>query len=178
MAALQAGLKHVRCSPSSEGRLAWIVRRPQTDQREVLQAGLLSLEEGLVGDNWKTRGSKRTPDGSAHPEMQLNLINARFIALLAQEQERWQLAGDQFFIDLDLSDANLPPGTRLAIGEQAVIEITAQPHTGCAKFRARFGDDALRLVNSPEGRQLRLRGVNAKVIRPGPVQVGDPVRKL
>jgi hypothetical protein len=123
------------------------------------------------------RGSKSTADGSAHPEMQLNIMNSRVIALLAQERDRWQLAGDQLFIDMDLSDKNLPAGTRLALGT-AIIEITAKPHTGCKKFAARFGQDAIKFVNSPLGKELHLRGVNARVIQSGTIQVGDAVKKI
>ena len=154
-----------------------IVRRPQTDQREELQEGMLNHAEGLVGDNWRTKGSGMTPDGSSHPEMQLNLMNARVIALVAGARERWSLAGDQLYLDLDLSTANLPPGSQLRLGE-AVIEITAPPHTGCRKFAARFGMDALKFVNSKLGRQLNLRGINAKVRQPGLVRVGDSAAKL
>jgi MOSC domain-containing protein YiiM len=175
-AELEAGLEHIRRSPRDEGVLEMIVRRPGVGEREVLQVGELSLADGLVGDAWKSRGSTRTPDKSAHPDMQLNVMNARVIALLAQDKERWPLAGDQLYVDLDLSADNLPPGTQLALGS-AVIEVTDQPHTGCAKFSARFGSDALKLVNSPLGRELHLRGVNAKVVQPGVIRVGDTVRK-
>jgi MOSC domain-containing protein YiiM len=154
-----------------------IVRRPRTDEREVLEEGELDLIQGLVGDNWRTRGSSGTADGSAHPDMQLNVMNSRVIALLAQKKERWPLAGDQLFIDLDLSAENLPPGTRLAVGS-SVIEVTAQPHTGCQKFVARFGLDAMKFVNSPARKHLHLRGINAKVIQPGTVRVGDIVKKI
>jgi hypothetical protein len=174
---LEAGLDTIRQSPKDEGVIALIVRRPQIDAREVLEEGELDLTEGLVGDSWRVRGSSRTPDGLAHPDMQLNIMNARVIALVAREKNRWPLAGDQLFIDLDVSQENLPPGTRLALGP-AVIEITDQPHTGCKKFAARFGLDALKLVNSPLGRQLQLRGVNARVAQPGRIRVGDLVKKL
>jgi hypothetical protein len=157
--------------------LKWIVRRPRTGEREVLEEGELDRVAGLVGDNWKTRGYARSANGSAHPDMQINIMNSRVIALVAQDQDRWQLAGDQLFIDLDLSAENLPPGTRLALGS-AVIEVTAEPHTGCAKFVARFGRDAREFVNSPVGRQLHLRGINAKVVQSGVIQVGDVARKL
>jgi MOSC domain-containing protein YiiM len=177
MAELEAGLGAIRQSPKDEGVIAMIVRRPQVDAREVLEEGHLDLVEGLVGDTWKDRGSSRTTDGTPHPDMQLNIMNARVIALLAREKDRWPLAGDQLFIDMDLSSENLPPGTRLAMGS-AVIEITDQPHTGCKKFAARFGLDAIKLVNSPLGRQLQLRGVNAKVTQPGMIRVGDLVKKL
>lgn len=176
-AELEAGLAHIRQSPTDGGTLAMIVRRPATEQREVLPAAELDVATGLVGDNWRARGSRSTPDGSANPDMQLNVMNARAIALLARTRDRWPLAGDQLYVDLDLSTANLPPGTRLAVGA-AVIEVTAVPHTGCAKFTHRFGPDAMKFVNSPTGRALNLRGINAKVIQPGPIRTGDPVRKL
>lgn len=177
MPELEAGLEHIRQSPKTAGRLELIVRRPQVEEREVLAKGELNLEDGLVGDNWKTRGSLLMADGSAHPDMQLNIMNARVIALLAQDTERWQWAGDQLFLDLDLGADNLPPGTRLALGG-AVIEITDQPHNGCKKFSARFGVDAMKFVNSPLGKQLHLRGVNARVVQPGPIRVGDVAEKL
>jgi MOSC domain-containing protein YiiM len=154
-----------------------IVRRPDIGLREVLEFGELDQLTGLVGDTWGTRGSSRTADGSAHPDMQLTLINARLLTLLAQGQDRWALAGDQLVVDLDLSVDNLPPGTRLTLGS-ATIEVTAQPHTGCDKFAARFGREALKWVNSATGKQLRLRGLNAKVVQSGVIRVGDGVCKL
>lgn len=176
-AELEAGLAHIRQSPQDGGELALIVRRPAVDTREVLTEGELDPATGLVGDTWRMRGSSRTADGAAHPDMQLNLMNARAIALLAQEEARWPLAGDQLYVDLDLSDANLPPGTRLAIGD-AIIEVTAQPHTGCNKFAARFGVDAVKFVNSPEGKRLHLRGINARVVQGGVIHQGDRVTKV
>jgi hypothetical protein len=177
MAELEAGLKNIRQSPTDTGVLELIVRRPQVEAREVLEVGELDLVEGLVGDNWKTRGSSLTADGSAHPDMQLNIMNARVIALLAPKKDRWALAGDQLYMDLDLSAENVPPGTRLSLGK-AVIEVTDQPHTGCKKFAARFGLDALKFISSPVGKQLQLRGINAKVIRSGAIRIGDTVEKL
>ena len=174
---LEAGLETIRQSPKDEGILKLIVRRPQEDFREILQTGELDLTEGLVGDTWKTRGSSRTADGSSHPDMQLNIMNPRVAALVAQDADRWQLAGDQLYIDLDLSGENLPPGTCLQIGS-AIIEVTAQPHNGCRKFVERFGLDAMKFVNSPLGKQLHLRGINAKVIQAGIIQENDLVKKI
>jgi hypothetical protein len=172
-----AGLDAIRQAPRDQGVLEMIVRRPEVDVREVLEEGVLDRAEGLVGDSWKSRGSSRMLDGSAHPDMQLNIMNARVIALLAQSRRRWQLAGDQLFIDMDISMENLPPWTQLALGT-AVIEVTDQPHTGCAKFMSRFGKDGLKFVNSPEGKLLRLRGMNARVVQSGVIRVGDVVRKI
>ena len=177
MEELEAGLDEILAAPKNEGVLKLIVRRPRIEEREVLQEAELDLVEGLVGDNWRTRGSSRTPNGSSHPDMQINIMSARVIALVAQTPDRWRLAGDQLFLDLDLSAANLPPGTRLALGS-AVLEVTDQPHTGCKKFVERFGADALKFVNSPLGRQLHLRGINARVVQPGVIRVGDLVRKV
>ena len=131
---------------------------------------------GVVGDTWNIRGSKRTEDGSSHPDMQLNVMNSRVVALIAQDPDRWALAGDQLYVDLDLSEDNLPPGTRLVLGT-ATIEVTDQPHTGCAKFTRRFGLDAFHWVNTDAGSKLRLRGLNARVVVPGVVRRGDTVTK-
>jgi MOSC domain len=174
---LEAALAHIRKAPSDVGVVDLVVRRPATGERDVLAEGVLDPDEGLVGDNWRTRGSTRTDDGSAHPDMQLNVINARLSRFVAVDPERRALAGDQLHLDLDLSEDNLPPGTRLALGS-AVIEVTEIPHMGCAKFVERFGRDAMRFVNSPTGRQLRLRGLNARVVEAGTVRPGDEVRKL
>lgn len=174
---LEARLDWILESPRDASKLDLIVRRPITEQREVVDKGQLDVDAGLVGDNWKTRGSKATADGSAHPEMQLNIMNSRVADLVARSRDRWPLAGDQLYMDLDLSDENLPAGTRLSIGE-AIIEVTAEPHTGCKKFVARFGLDAMKFVNSGRGRELNLRGINAKVIKSGAIHQGDPVSKL
>jgi hypothetical protein len=176
MAELEAGLEHIRQTPRDSGVLQLIVRRPRPGEREILEEGRLDPVEGLIGDTWRARGSNRTSDGSAHIGMQLTVMNARAIALLAQEKTRWPFAGDQLFLEMDLSLDNLPAGTQLDLGS-AVIEVTDQPHTGCKKFVERFGLDAMKFVNSTVGRQLNLRGINTKVIQGGTVRVGDIARK-
>jgi hypothetical protein len=173
---LAAALDMIRESPRDVGTLEMIVRRPEVGVREVLEEGVLDAASGLVGDTWHRRKSKRTADGSPHPDMQINIMSSRVVQLVAQDRSRWPLAGDQLFVDLDLSAANLPPGTRLAIGT-AILEVTAEPHTGCSKFVERFGVDAMTFVNSPLGRELQLRGINARVVQAGTIRVGDQVRK-
>jgi hypothetical protein len=174
---LEESLDHIRASPADGGCVELISRRPAVDEREILSQGHLDPAEGLEGDTWRARGSSRTPDGSANLEAQLTLMNARTAAAVAGDRERWPLAGDQIYVDLDLSLANLPPGSRVQIGS-AVIEFSEEPHTGCSKFSGRFGIDALRFVNSQVGRQLRLRGANCRVVVAGTVRPGDPIRKL
>lgn len=177
IAELEEGLDKIRQSPKQNGTLALLVRRPQTETREILEEGELSLTEGLVGDNWKTRGIGSSPNWSPNIETQLTVMNARAIAHIAQDKDRWHLAGDQLFVDFDISEDNLPTGTKLSIGS-AMIEVTAEPHNGCKKFVSRFGLDAMHFVNSPVGKQLHLRGINAKVVQPGIIRVGDVVKKI
>ena len=177
MAELEAGLDHIRQSPRDEGVLRMIVCRPAVNEREVLADAQLDIQDGLAGDNWKIRGSARTLDGGPNPEMQINIMNSRATALVAQHQDRWPLAGDQLYIEMDLSEANLPAGSRLVLGS-AIIEVTAPPHTGCQKFVSRFGLEAMKFVNSAVGRELHLRGINARVVQSGSIRVGDIVRKL
>lgn len=179
MAEIVEGLHLVRRSPRSVGTLALVVRRPAVDAREVLSQAELDPTAGLLGDNWSQRTSSRTTDGSPHPDMQLNVINSRFIELIAgPDRDAWALAGDQLYLDLDLSFDTLPAGSRLAIGDRAVIEVTDQPHNGCAKFAARFGRDAHKIVWTEEGKQLRLRGLNARVLVGATIRPGDTVRHL
>ena len=173
---LHAGVDHIRSSPKDDGRVQLIVRRPAEDEREIVEEAHLDLTDGLVGDTWNVRISQRTGAGP-DPERQLTLMNARAAALVAGTADHGGLAGDQVYVDFDLSYDNIPPGTRLRLGV-AVIEVSAAPHRGCAKFAARFGKDALRFVNSEVGRELNLRGINAKVVVAGTVHVGDAVRKL
>jgi MOSC domain-containing protein YiiM len=170
METLTGGLDEVRRSPATTGVLELIVRRPRPDVREVVESAELDVVEGLVGDRWRTRGS-------AELERQLTVTNARLMALVAQEKRHWPPAGDQLYVDFDLSADNAPAGTRMSIGE-AVIEVTETPHTGCRKFAARYGLDALKFISTPVGQHLRLRGVNARVVRSGTIRAGDTVRKL
>jgi hypothetical protein len=177
MEELQNGLADILASPKESGRLELIVRRPAVEEREVVAQAKLDLTTGLEGDNWLARGSASTSDGSANPETQVTIMNSRVIQLLTQDAERWQLAGDQLFVDLDLSEENLPAGTRLAIGS-AIVEVTATPHNGCKKFSARFGLDALKFISAPENKALHMRGLNARVIQAGEIKTGDTVRKV
>lgn len=174
---LEAGLDAVLAAPKTEGTVELVVRRPREGEREVLDEAFLSREEGLRGDDWLARARRNAPGDAPDPGTQLTLMSSRVIDLLAGDRSRWPLAGDQLYVDLDLTQANLPAGTRLQVGE-ATIEVSAEPHTGCAKFTARFGSAAIRFVNSPSGRAMRLRGLNARVVEPGAVRPGDPIRKL
>jgi hypothetical protein len=171
---LEAMIDGIRDAPTEAGVVQLIVRRPAVDEREVVNEIRLDVAEGLVGDSWRVRGSSSTPDGSADPQAQLTVMNARAAEAVAGDVSRWPLAGDQIYADFDISIEHLPPGTRLTIGD-AEIEVSEKPHTGCAKFSARFGTDALRFVNGPEGRSLRLRGMNTRITKSGTVRVGDPI---
>jgi MOSC domain-containing protein YiiM len=168
---LDAGLEGIRNSPRDNGAVELIVSRPASGAREMPEQAHLDPDQGMAGDNWAMRGD--TPD----PATQLTVMNARVIALIAPDRARWPLAGDQLYVDLDLADDNLPPGTRLEIGD-AVIEVSPEPHLGCGKFVQRFGVEAMKFVNSPLGRQLHLRGINARIVRAGVVRVGDRARKV
>lgn len=171
-----AGLGRIRNSPPDGGRLVLIVRRPAVGERDLPAEAVLDRGAGLAGDNWLTRGSSMTPDGSADPDKQITVMNARVAELVAGRTDRMALAGDQLYLDLDLSVDNLPAGSLLALGE-AVLQVSEAPHLGCAKFMERFGTEAMRFVNSRLGRQLRLRGMNTRVVVPGTVRLGDVAAK-
>jgi MOSC domain-containing protein YiiM len=169
-------LDSVRSAPGDGGLVEHIVLRPAVDERVIASHAQLDVVEGVVGDTWRVRGSSRTPDGLGHPDSQVTLMSTRVLAAIEPDVARWPLAGDQLLVDADLSIANLPPGTRFAVGT-AVLEVSEMPHTGCAKFSARFGSDALRWINSPTGRELRMRGMNATIVESGTVRVGDAIRR-
>jgi MOSC domain-containing protein YiiM len=174
---LEQSLDHIREAPADGGTVELIAIRPAVDEREILTEALIDLEEGIIGDSWRARGSSSMPDGSANPVAQVTVMNARAAAAIAGDRDQWALAGDQIYVDLDLSLLNLPAGSRIQVGS-AVLELSEAPHTGCAKFSARFGNDALRFVNSPLGRELRLRGANCRVVVGGVVRPGDTITKL
>ena len=167
---LEQGVEHILGSPTDNGELKLIVRRPDVDERETPQHAHLDVEVGLVGDSWSTRAK-------VVPDMQLNIMNSRVVDRVARSKDRWPLAGDQLFVDMDLSGDNLPPGTQIALGD-AILEVTEPPHTGCKKFAARFGVDAMVFVNSGRGKTLNFRGICAKVVKSGDISVGDVARKI
>lgn len=169
LAVLEAGLDEIRQAPRVDGTVELIVARPAEGERVVVTEGRIDLDAGLVGDNWPERG--------ANLDAQVTVMNARATALIAHTRDRWALAGDQLYVDFDISAEHLPAGTRFEIGT-ALLEVSDKPHRGCKKFAERFGLDALRFVNSPEGYALKLRGINARVVRPGVVRPGDVVRKV
>jgi MOSC domain-containing protein len=174
---LDAGLLRILESPQDVGTVELVARRPVEGEREVLDEGVLDLELGLVGDRWRRATPGAYGDADDGRAAQITLMNARVIDLVAGDRERWALAGDQLYVDMNIGEENLPPGTRLSIGS-AIIEVSDQPHSGCKKFSARFGVEAMKFVNSPEGKRLHLRGINTKVVQSGTIRVGDVVRKI
>lgn len=166
---IETGMSNVLTSPQDRGKLEAIVIRPEQNQREYREAVHLSPEGGVEGDRWATsKGDLRA---------QVSLMNARLLRLIAREDERMSLAGDNLIVDLDLSETNIPAGQKLAVGE-ALIEVTDLTHTGCSKFAERYGADAVRYINAAERRSLRLRGFYARVLKAGTVRVGDVVQKV
>jgi hypothetical protein len=158
--------------------LELIVIRPIKEQRTILEVVWLSPDGGAEGDVWAKGCWKSLPNGRPDPDVQLTIMNSRLARLvMTEDKAHWALAGDQLVADLDLSEGNLPPGQWLLVGE-AILEITTVPHRGCAKYRARFGDDALRFISTKEGHRLNLRGIYAKVVQAGHVRVGDVITKV
>jgi hypothetical protein len=176
LAELEACLDYVRQSPRDMGWLELLVCRADAVRREVLNEGRLDRVHGFVGDNSSVRGSSSKPVHPSDPNKQITIMNARVISVVAGGKDRWPLAGDQLFVDFDLSPSSIPPGTRILIGS-AVLEVTRPPHRGCHKFTERIGPDATAFVNSKAGIELNLRGINARVVQDGAIRVGDPVRK-
>ena len=174
---MESHLDAIQQSPSEQGTVSMIVSRPKTGERMIMKSCELHLERGLIGDNWLTRGDKHTAGGVSDPGRQLTIMNCRAIRAITDNESRWPEAGDQLYVDFDLSAGNIPPGSRLAIGT-AEVEVTELPHLGCAKFGARFGRDANMFVNSDRGKALNLRGINARVVKPGAVAAGDVIRKV
>lgn len=173
---IEQGMGAVIAAPKDAGPVRLLVRRPARGEREVMEEAELDLELGLVGDDWVNRAGL----GSDGPNRfaQLTIMNAAYAELIAGPRpEDWAPAGDQIYLDLDISKTNLPPGARLSVGE-AVLEIAAEPHTGCVQFSARFGSEALKATNNERGRELRLRGANAMVVQPGVVRTGDQARRI
>lgn len=168
-AASSERISHIAGSPRDDGTVEMIVRRPTVDEREVVMSARVEPGRGLDGDSWSSR-----PHPSSDAE--ITLMNARCVALFAGDADRWPLAGDQLYVDLDLSVVNLPAGSRLRVGT-VLLEVSDKPHTGCTKFSARFGEEALAFVNSDEGKAMRLRGMNCRVIEAGVVRAGDRLTK-
>ena len=170
-------MSQIMAAPKDGGVVDLIVARPESDERQILETAELDVDDGLIGDNWKARGNRHTPDGRANKETQLTLMNSRVANAITDTKSEWALAGDQIYIDMDLSVQNLPAGTHLRVGT-ATIRISEQPHTGCKKFVERFGADALRFVNTGPGAEARFRGLNAQIIESGTVRHGDKVIRI
>jgi MOSC domain-containing protein YiiM len=177
-AELESALDDLRAAPTGAGTLRLVVRRPEHAERELLDEGVLDAETGLVGDNWLARATTRAVAEGRHFDAQVTVMSSRMVDLLADTDPERVMAGDQLYVDLDLSHDHLPTGTRIGIGADAVLEVSAKPHAGCKKFLNRFGPDALAFVNCDEGRRLRLRGLNARIVTGGVVRPGDVVRRL
>ncbi len=174
---LEQHLDHILAAPEDGGLVEMIVRRPEVNGREVVESAELDIKVGMVGDSWLDRAGGQSSAGQVAKYAQLTLMNSRVTDAVAVERNRWPLAGDQIYVDMDLSIENLPAGSRLQVGS-AVVEISEPPHTGCDKFASRFGAQALRFVNVGEGRERRFRGVNAQIVKSGAVKVGDNVKKV
>jgi MOSC domain-containing protein YiiM len=175
LADLERALDTVRAAPRDSGTIELIARRPAQGTREHVEHARFSLELGLVGDGWHRRPSRKT--GAPNIEQQVTIMSSRAIAAIAPNRDEWSGAGDQLYVDFDISVENTPPGTRLAVGS-AILEVSSHPHRGCAKFTTRFGSDATKWVNSDEGCKLNLRGIATRVVVEGEVRRGDVIRKL
>jgi hypothetical protein len=177
MIELEQGLAEVIASPTDSGRLAAIFVRPATNERRSLESATLTRERGIDGDHWATAGFYHLQDGSPDPRCQVSMMNARFLRQVSVDEDAMCLAGDNLIVDLDLSEANMPAGTRIAIGSEVVIEISDLKHSGCSKFARRYGDEAKKFTNNEQGMALHLRGRYARIVRGGTISVGDAVSK-
>jgi len=176
-AELLAGLPEILAAPKDDGRVDGIVVRPASEQREEVESIGISLAGGFEGDHWVRGCWMSTEDGRPHPDVQICIMSSRCIALIAEDRDNWAPAGDNLFVDMDLTPSNLPPGTQLSVGT-AVIEITDTPHKGCAKFIERYGRDACVFVNMGDGDKYKLRGIYARVVKDGQLSLGDTIKKL
>lgn len=174
---IEARLDWVEASPAECGTVEGLCIRPEVNGRQELESCRLSPAEGVDGDFWVRKSFMTLDDGSSDPAVQVAIMNSRAVDVIAGSRDRWKLAGDQLFVDFDLSESNLAPGDRLHVGP-AILEITPVPHTGCGMFQERFGAAAVRFYNSKVGKAMRLRGVYAQVVQEGVVSVGDTVRKV
>lgn len=166
--ALEAWLKALPASPKDRGRVVRCVLRPRPGVRELKDEVAVDPEHGVLGDRWRARG----PDSARR---QVSLINAHVLATFAgPDSMRAALSGDNLAVDLDLSVANLPPGTRLAAGT-AELEVADLLYDPCGAFTLRFGAEATRLALAAMERGLRGRGVLCSVVRAGTIRAGDPI---
>jgi MOSC domain-containing protein YiiM len=175
---LEQGLPEVLASPREYGRLEAIFVRPASNERRALTSARLTPEEGVEGDRWIRDSYYKLEDGRSDPKCQVSLMNARFLRQIAGSEETMCLAGDNLIVDFDVSEANLPAGSRLAVGASVVIEMSGHPHTGCSKLESRYGRDARTFMNNTRGKALHLRGRYGFVVTGGTVALGDEVRKV
>ncbi len=174
---LEQGLPEVLAAPRDAGRLAAIFVRPATNERRSLADARLTPEGGIDGDRWVTDSYYRLTGGRSDPRSQVSLMNVRFLRQIALNEDAICLAGDNLIVDLDLSEANLPAGSQLAIGDEVIIEISELSHTGCSKLEGRYGKEARAFMNNARGKSLHLRGRFARILVGGTIRVGDTVRK-
>jgi hypothetical protein len=174
---LQEGLAEISQAPKNHGNIELLVIRPVQYERKVVNEITMHPITGCEGDIWHSKKTSSTPDGKPNPERQVTLINSRVLALLEGAKDTWPKAGDQVYVDMDLSKENLPAGTDLSLGS-AIIRVSAQPHNGCKKFAERYGIDATRFVNSSLGKAKSLRGINCYIVKEGIVKMGDTVSIL
>jgi hypothetical protein len=173
---LQSHLDSIKQSPQDDGILKAIVIRPVSNERVGMESSVVTPDGGVHGDRWAKQAWLNLPEEELEPKAQITVMNSRAAEVIARNRARWPLAGDNLYVDLDLSEDNLQAGQQLSIGS-AVFEITPQPHNGCGKFEQRFGAEALKWVNSEEGKHHHLRGIYIKVVKAGVINVDDTITK-